>query len=81
LSGRPAPAVDAELDLVEAAIARLADGRAALDQVVAAHDEAARRLAGAERWLRAAAADVEREAARAAELRRRLERASLAPRR
>ena len=39
------PGVDQLLERLEAAIAKLADGRADLDQVVAAYDEA-RRLAG-----------------------------------
>ncbi len=47
----PAPGVDALLDRLEQAIARLAEGRAELDQLVATYDEARRLAAAAETEL------------------------------
>ena len=48
MSTEPAPGLDDLLDWLESAIARLADGGAPLEQLVAAYEEANRLAAAAE---------------------------------
>ncbi len=53
MSGKPEPTFDELLASLEQTISRLADGRAPLDELVAAHERARRLLADAETRLEA----------------------------